>query len=294
MSTFSADWLRLREPYDHRARDGNAYALPPLPHRPDGSVAVVDLGAGTGSNLRFLAPRLPGRQTWRLIDHDAGLLQEGRRLIASWAAGQGYAVATATDDPAETLRLQRDDRTITIGFEARDFGGGITTGLIGNADLVTTSALLDLASLNWIGSLAASCRALRAQLVLGLTYDGRIAWQPEDPQDAAVAVLINRHQRTSKGLGMAIGPDACRFAADCLRRYGYTVAEMPADWTLSPDDVEMQSALLADWAGAAHAVSTPADDPVEAWRRRRADLIASGKSRLIVGHRDLSARLPAV
>jgi len=36
----------------------------------DGSVEIIDLGAGTGANQRWLAPRLPFRQRWIHIDHD--------------------------------------------------------------------------------------------------------------------------------------------------------------------------------------------------------------------------------
>ncbi|MCB9946694.1 MAG: class I SAM-dependent methyltransferase [Rhodospirillaceae bacterium] len=292
MSTFSAEWLRLREPYDHHARGGpGGLRLPPLPDGP-GGLSVVDLGSGTGSNLRFLAPRLPGSQAWRLIDVDAELLCEGRRLIGDWGAQQGYGVEGEAEDALAPLRLLRGDTAIAVTFEPCDFAGGVTTRLVGDAGLVTTSALLDLASSNWIGSLVASCRAMRAGLILGLTYDGRIAWQPQDPQDAAVAILINRHQRTPKGMGLAAGPDACRFAADCLRRYGYSVAEAPTDWVLSPEDGALQSALLADWAMAAHAASTHPDDAVDAWRTRRAAYIAAGVSHLTVGHRDLAAWLP--
>ena len=48
MSDFEADWLALREPYDHAARcadlaDAFARALGPDPH-------VIDLACGTGSN----------------------------------------------------------------------------------------------------------------------------------------------------------------------------------------------------------------------------------------------------
>ncbi len=62
------DWLAVREPADHAARDAGlvaplARALPP-------HVRAVDLGCGTGSNLRALGPHLGPAQDWVLVDHD--------------------------------------------------------------------------------------------------------------------------------------------------------------------------------------------------------------------------------
>ena len=62
IETFPASWLELREPADHRARA--AEALDPLLRwwRARGARSVLDLGCGTGSNVRYLAPKLTGEQ----------------------------------------------------------------------------------------------------------------------------------------------------------------------------------------------------------------------------------------
>ncbi len=288
MSTFTADWLRLREPYDHRARGTWDYPLPALAAR-SGPLSIIDLATGTGSNLRFLAPRLSGDQTWRLLDHDAALLAEGQRQVEAWGVSQRYAMDRAPDGPA---RLVREGQSIAFTFEQSDLSPGITIGLIEQADLVTTSALIDLVSMHWIGSLVACCRAKRVPLVFGLNYDGRIDWRPEDPQDAAVAILVNRHQRSDKGMGLAVGPEAHRHTEDCLRRYGYAVVSTTTDWVLTPDDDALQSALLADWAAAARAVAPQSDEMITTWQAQREALIADRQSWLTVGHRDVCAWMP--
>ncbi|MDJ0891981.1 MAG: class I SAM-dependent methyltransferase, partial [Gammaproteobacteria bacterium] len=73
MSGFSGEWLALREPVDDRSRSGTLVTR--LSARaPEGRLRVLDLGAGTGANLRYLAPRLGGEQEWLLVDHDSSLL----------------------------------------------------------------------------------------------------------------------------------------------------------------------------------------------------------------------------
>src|SRR5262245_34965818 len=70
-----ADWLALRERFDHAARSG-VLTRAVADHLPRGRpIRVVDLGTGTGSNVRYLAPRLERRQEWLLVDGDAAVLQ---------------------------------------------------------------------------------------------------------------------------------------------------------------------------------------------------------------------------
>jgi len=74
-------WLALREPADHAARSRDLAArIRGLV--PDGPLVIHDLGSGTGSMARWLAPQLPGPQTWVLHDRDAALLDVALGLPA--------------------------------------------------------------------------------------------------------------------------------------------------------------------------------------------------------------------
>src|SRR5438874_8082377 len=65
---FSAGWLALREAADHAARSDRLARAAAGAIRGRTPVRIVDLGCGTGSNLRYLAPRLPPPQRWLLVD----------------------------------------------------------------------------------------------------------------------------------------------------------------------------------------------------------------------------------
>ena len=72
MADSLSNWLALREPADVVARSAlltheivDALGR----HHP---LSVLDLGAGTGSNVRYLAGRLPAPQRWLLVDRDPG------------------------------------------------------------------------------------------------------------------------------------------------------------------------------------------------------------------------------
>ena len=83
MTGFSPEWLALREPADHRARHQalqqqvctRLEVLARAEHR---AVRIIDLGCGSGSNLRALAGSLPDQQHWTLVDYDPLLLEAAR------------------------------------------------------------------------------------------------------------------------------------------------------------------------------------------------------------------------
>ena len=183
MSGFDAGWLALREPTDHAARSRRlaarfAVAAGPAPY-------MVDLGAGSGSNHRYLAPLLPPSQRWLLVDHDPVLLA---------AAG---AVESRQLDLAQALPE--------------------VPGRTG----ITASALLDLTSAAWLDRLAGWCGD--TPVLIALSVDGRLAWRPEDPDDGAMPERFFAHQQGDKGFGPALGPAAASHFARRLEAAGRRV-----------------------------------------------------------------------
>ena len=59
---FAAGWLDLREPYDRAARSRALLQSLTAWRQGRGRLQVVDLGAGTGANLRCTATALGGEQ----------------------------------------------------------------------------------------------------------------------------------------------------------------------------------------------------------------------------------------
>jgi SAM-dependent methyltransferase len=265
MSGFTAEWLGLREPHDARARNREVLdAVAAAAAAAGGAIAVVDLACGTGATLRALASRLPARQDWRLVDNDLSLLARA----ASGASARGVTVTRIPVD------LSRD----------------LEAALDGPIDLVTTSALLDLVSADWLDRLVVEVAARRLPLYAALSYDGRVAFGPADPLDAAVIAAVNRHQQTDKGFGPALGPGAAEAAIAGFKKANYTVVHGRSDWHLAPRDHEIQRDMLAGWAGAAREIGALSLADAAAWLTRRRDLVAAGRSTITVGHVDLFAR----
>ena len=259
--TFDAPWLALREPADRRARASEL--LPPLRRwwTGRGASTVLDLGSGTGANLRYLAPRLPGAQRWTLVDHDAGLLA---RVEAP--AGE-VRVRTVQGDLAETGLAE-----------------------VPGAHLVTASALLDLVSEAWLTRLVDACADAGCGALFALTYDGTFDWPGDrEEADARVREAVNEHQRRMKGLGPALGPAAAPGARALFRERGYRTWLARSPWTLGPADADLALALVEGWVAAA-AEQRPAEAAaVRAWGERKREVVAEAEFNLVVGHLDLLA-----
>jgi hypothetical protein len=224
---------------------------------------IVDLGTGTGSNVRYLSSRLPRPQEWLVVDRDPRLLDELTRRV---------------DVPVVT-------RPATLG--------ALTGDLFADRDLVTASALLDLVSETWLQSLAEHCRRAGAVALFALTYDGESRCTPAESEDELVRTLMNRHQRQSdKGFGRAAGPDATDAAARAFRSAGYEVRLARSDWVLDPSYAAVQRPLVEGWAAAAVEMAPDRSATIADWLRRRLRHVDAGDSRIVVGHQDLAAVPP--
>ena len=280
MSGFSPDWLALREPADHRARHAGLLADLGTAFADRASVAVVDLGCGTGSNLRAVAPHLPRRQRWRLVDHDAALLAAARDRLAAWA--------DRAERDGDDLRLTVGGRDLQVSFTETDLAAAPEAALDGSPDLVTAAALFDLASRQWIGRLARSVANKRAAFYTALTYNGDDSWAPPHPDDDAIRDAFLEHQRRDKGFGPAAGPAATDALAEAFGARGYRVTTGASPWRLGAAEQALLRELAAGVAQAVRETGRMPEERVSAWLAAR-----SGGASCTIGHADLLATAPA-
>ena len=268
MTDSLSEWLALRQAADFAARSASLTRTVVDRLHDIRPLRILDLGTGTGSNVRYLAPRLGADQHWLAVDKDPRLLAEATARAA-----------VGLDVHLETRAIDLGDLSVPSIFNGRH--------------LVTASALLDLVSRNWLRHVAAECARVEACALFTLTYNGRNECDPVDPDDAIAFELFNRHQLTDKGLGgPAAGPGGTEAARECFSAVGFDVRVEPSDWHIGADEQEFQRQLIEGWASAAAEMSTTQREAVDAWRKRRLAHVDAGRSRIVVGHFDLLA-IPA-
>ncbi len=271
---FSKEWLALREDVDRRSRNSEVARTLAGRFALRDHVHVVDLGAGTGANVRATAAHLPARQSWRLIDKDDALMDEARRRLMAWAdhsTGENGA-----------LTLSKDGSIISVTFASIDLSRDLPQALDGAVDLVTASAFFDLVSPSFIQQLARLMTANQASLYATLTYNGVQRWSPHRPLDNQMSAAFHRHQLRDKGFGPSAGPAAAGHLADQFRLSGYSVAEGDSPWHLDRADRMLIDELVRGHAFAVAETGLVDSKAIEGW-------VKVQRTGALVGHTDTFA-----
>ena len=263
-----ASWLSQREAADAQARCDALVDLVMLPASPDGATVVHDLGAGTGSMERWLAPRLRGPQHWVLHDRDEQLL------------------AHALADPP---LLSADDAVVTTETRLGDLTS-ITAEDLGGAGLVTSSALLDVLTYHQLACVVAACVDAGVSALMTLTVVGRVDLVPHESFDTVIEQAFNDHQRRRTSLGPLLGPGATDAAVEEFIRLGFDVAVRPSPWRLTRNRVALLDEWFTGWVGAAVEQRPEIAAETESYAARRRAQLDHGELTVTVHHLDLLAR----
>lgn len=273
-SDFDARWLALRQPADHSARSGVLTDELAGWLRDRSKPEIADLGAGTGSNWRYLSRAFEARSLqpghWHLFEQDASLL-----------AGLDAPA------PGPTLHVQR--------LEADNLDRLLPDPL----DLLTASALIDLVSRPWLEAMAEAAARRRAAVLIVLSYAGDFRLTPDHERDEDLRQLVNLHQHGNKGTGAACGPDASDYLARALDSHGYVIHRDSSPWRLDHGSRELQHGLMQGWVEAARAQLAvgrgSANDAswLDRWLAERQGQADEGRLTIEVSHIDLLG-LPVV
>ncbi|MDO0924847.1 trans-aconitate methyltransferase [Streptomyces sp. TG1A-8] len=264
---YAPEWLRLREGADSAARARELLVplrerIARLPRRA-GALVVHDLGCGTGSMGRWLAPRLDGAQHWVLHDRDPRLLR--------------FAAVSAARRAADGSGVTVETRHGEVGL--------LTPDALTGAHLVTASALLDVLTRGEVESLAAACAGATCPALLTLSVAGRVDLTPAHPLDAEITEAFNAHQRRD-GL---LGPDAVTVAREAFAAHGATVRVGPSPWRLGSGQSALTAQWLRGWVGAAVEQRSGLRARADRYLRDRLAACGAGALEVVVHHSDLLA-----
>ncbi len=267
MSGFAPEWLALREGADHRSINHVVRRELLRYLSAFDAVQVADLGSGTGSNFRSLAPEISTNQNWLLVDHDAQLLQ------------------LATVMTADLARINKID----VCVQEAELATGDLGEIAAQSDLITAAALFDLISPVVIEKMVQSIARANSAFYAVLTYDGLAAWRPESPLNVTMRDAFNQHQQTDKGFGPAAGPTATDVLATTFTSHGYKVVRGKSPWLLGAGLATLRHETDRGWAGAVVETGALSKIETDAWLQARE---ADDAAVTIVGHEDLLALPP--
>jgi hypothetical protein len=222
---------------------------------PGDVLEIIDLGAGTGANQRWLAPRLPLRQRWIHLDHDP-------------------VISRSMALPEETVII--DD-----GVEALD---RLLAASDGRRRLVTCSALLDVLTTAEIDAVCGAVINNQVPVLFSLSVTGELSLTPADPRDQLLLDAFNDHQRRAGGAG----PDAPSLAVSALFAGGMAVRTQDTPWLLTAsDDQSFVGRMLQERLDAAVAHEPGLARTATAWFELRRVQLALGVLRIELAHSDI-------
>jgi hypothetical protein len=261
----SREWLGLREPADAAARAPDLVERLKRNLPATGRRVIHDLGGGTGSMGRWLAPLLPGPQQWVVHDLDADLLQ---------------VAAAVPPGPAA------DGATVTVECKQSDITR-LCPGDLADASLITASALLDVLTEDELAALVTACGGAGCPLLLTLSVVGRVALTPADPLDPRIAAAFDAHQRRTTARGRLLGPDAATLAVKELGRLGGMVLVRSSPWRLGAPQADLTAEWLTGWVSAACEQQVELAAETIVYVRRRLAQAGTGQLAVTVDHADM-------
>ena len=262
----SSDWLALREAEDARARSrGLAQAAADL--LPSGPITVHDLGSGTGSFMRWLAPLLPGPQAWVLHDWNASLTD--RALAGATPRDRDGAPVSMRSRVGELEQL-----------DAADIAG---------ASLVTASALLDVLTAREAHAIVDACVRAGAPTFLSLSVTGESELRPWDARDKRFEEAFNAHQRREvHGRGL-LGRYGAPIVRGLFAHAGWKVRTARTSWRLDDSEPELLRQWFDGWADAAEEQSPDLREECAGYRELRRSQLDRGELSATVYHLDVLA-----
>jgi hypothetical protein len=262
----SSEWLALREPADADAR-ARELALSVAAILPAGPIVVHDLGSGTGSMMRWLAPLLPGPQTWVLHDWNADLIE------------------LAIDGPPPR---DRDNGAVFAQANTGNLADLLPADLAA-ASLVTASALLDVLTSREIHAIVDACLSTSCPALLSLSVTGDVLLTPRDELDTELGRAFNAHQlRTADGRTQ-LGRYGAPIARGLFTEAGWQVSQSTTVWSLDHRQPQLLQAWLDGWIDAAVEQEPALRAKAERYRQLRTSEIERGELAVEVRHVDLLA-----
>jgi hypothetical protein len=256
------DWLVARVTADNAARAATLTTLLPQlidylidPDLPDATVQIIDLGAGSGANQRWLAPRLPIPQRWLHVDHNP-------------------VISRSQPLPAETV-------IIDASVEALD---QLLASSNGRRQLVTCSALLDVLTTEQITAVCQAAINHRVAAFFSLTVTGDLILDPPHPHDQLLSAAFNDHQRRAG----RPGPDASALTVELLGAAKFAVRIQDTPWQLTADSAPaFVDQLLTERLAAAVAQDPALVAAAADWLDLRRAQLAAGVLRIELAHCDI-------
>ncbi len=222
-------WLKARYEADAKARN-QTLLQEFLKRLPAGeTLDIIDLGAGMGSNFRFLHPVIDQNQHWTLVDIDKDLLDAVPRFLSK-VTGQKITPGKPFHSNEKEIILETRLQNLLNSFSVKI-----------SADIIVSNAVFDLFSEDQFDQLV---QHLDAPLVyFSINYKGT-TFSPSRAADEKYLALYDQHMQRDQDFGNGMGPQCAELMPLIFKKHQFEVITGPSDWVLDTSDPEVQHYLV--------------------------------------------------
>ncbi len=275
--TAENQWLNQRFDYDSRSRnlDLEKEFLASLAELE--TINIIDLGSGSGANLKYLSPKIDGQQVWHLIERDKSLMNHAEKTIELVKQTNQAKLRSVHKIIAD---FTDKDLNVFKETERRVFLANAVFDII---PLATFLTFLDL-----LGS--RPCNNVILYFTIHINEDLTI--QPIHPLNQKYLSLFHQHMQRDQNGKRAMGPNTVREISNTLSQRGFLVKTADSSWDIKEDSSFLKSNFDFIICATRELLGPKEVGEWEEWVQFHLKAIDQGKSRLHVGHQDILAYWP--
>jgi hypothetical protein len=281
---FSLSWIKAREKYDLKYRSN----LLKEQYKKDKSFfnRIIDLGSGNGSFLRYCHSKKMIFEEMLLVDYDSKLLRDFYASTYSYLNGTNYNILK--ESPTK-YKLKKIDVIKTKNIQLMNTDILKSLNIINNYNLISLSAMSDILPTLFIKKLLNIVEKNKI-IYFSICFDGSIKWASSHKYDKYILTMFNKHQEMNKISGYALGLKSIKLIKEysAKKKYGFQVED--SSWELKSydeDSKNFQKMYLDTIYKPLKKDDITDKDMLSEWRNVKLKDIISGKSKIIVGHKDI-------
>ncbi|MHA2278443.1 MAG: glycosyltransferase family 4 protein [Candidatus Kariarchaeaceae archaeon] len=232
---FDKTWLQTRYQYDVKARNIDVLTSVIEFTSQFETINIVDLGAGLGSNTKFLSSQFPRIQNWLLLEFDKEIISAGVKDLIEYFEKRNYVVRSSKYE----VSAIKGKKIIKIKFKQADFTDiDILAELVETKpDIITANAFFDLFSKKYVDQFLNTFQNIPMYLSLNYT-----SMQINDDQESNRWIkLYHAHMKREQEKGVALAFD---FPSYLNTRKFKTMYSGTSSWILKQGETLLQSFLL--------------------------------------------------
>ena len=281
---FSKSWINMRIQYDLKSRSDLLIQYLKKNYS-NYDMELLDMCCGSGSFLIWSIKNKILFSKCTLLDYDMKLLKSIKSNLRK-NLPKSFIIKSNSNNM--NLILKKDN-LISSSIIIKKNDCNKFNGKTKKFHVISYSAVLDFMSKSSIIKSLKKCNDNNA-IFFSLCFNGKVRWTPTNTFDKYILSFFNKHQRTDKGFGTALGSKSIEFVKRTANLLDINVTTKNSPWLIynkSDRDKIFLHRYLLDIKKALFHIEGIDKDILRKWYQDKKYDIENKSIKLSVGHQDI-------